>query len=104
MPSVMASNGKLVRYIHSRNQEIKKESGYGIRAVVFLKFSSHEDALLELMDKKEAIPLLLKEIWVNPEPKNISRFFEWINGSLFYRMHYSNTSEALAYVTKIFEK
>jgi hypothetical protein len=104
MPSKMAPNGKQVRYIHNRNLAIKKESGYRIKAIVFLKYTSENDSLLELMDKKEAIQLLLKEIWVNPEPKNIGRFFEWINRSSFYRMHYSNTLEALEYVSKIFEK
>ncbi len=104
MPSKMASTGKQVRYIHNENREIKKESGYRVRAIVFLKFTSENDALLELMDKKEAIQLLLKEIWVNPEPKNIGRFFEWINRTSFYRMHYSNTLEALEFVSKIFEK
>jgi hypothetical protein len=104
MPSKMATNGKQVRYIHNRNREIKKESGYRVRAIVFLKFTSKDDSLLELMDKKEAIQLLLKEIWVNPDPKNINRFFEWINISAFYRMHYSNTAEALDFVSLIFEK
>lgn len=104
MPSKLASNGKQVRYIQNRNREIKKESGFKVKAIVFLKFTSQNDPLLELMDKKEAIQLLLKEIWVNPEPKNIGRFFEWINQTLFYRMHYSNTTEALEYVSKIFDK
>jgi hypothetical protein len=104
MPSKMATNGKQVRYIHNRNREIKKESGYRVRAIVFLKFTSKDNSLLELMDKKEAIQLLLKEIWVNPDPKNIDRFFEWINRSAFYRMHYSNTAEALDFVSQIFEK
>lgn len=104
MPSKMATTGKQVRYIHNTNPEVKKESGYSVRAIVFLKFTSENDSILELMDKKEAIQLLLKEIWVNPEPKNIGRFFEWINRTSFYRMHYSNTLEALEYVSKIFEK
>lgn len=104
MPSKMATNGKQVRYILNRNREIKKESGYKVRAIVFLKFTFKNDSLLELMDKKEAIQLLLKEIWVNPEPKNIGRFFEWINRTSFYLMNYSDTSEALEYISKIFEK
>lgn len=104
MPSEMASNGKQVRYILNRNQEIKKESGYRVRAVVFIKFTPQKDSLLELMDKKEAIQLLLKEIWVNPEPKHIARFLDWINRASFYRMQYSNTPEALEYISKIFEK
>ena len=91
-------------YIYSRNQEIKKESGYRARAIVFLKFTSPKDSFLELMNKKEAIQLLLKEIWVNPEPKYIGRFLDWINRTSFYRMQYSNTPDALEYISKIFEK
>lgn len=102
-PIKMASNGKYARYLSNTNKK-KEKHGYEVRAIIFLKFISRKAAFLEPICKKKSIQLLLKEVWVNPEPTHIAKFPDWIDKATFYKMQYSKTFEALEYISKIFDE
>jgi len=103
MPFEKAFNRKEVRFIQNRNQTIKAGSKFKVKAIIFIKFTSKGESFIKEMDKKEAIRVLLKEIWVQPESENVSRFLEWVSRSDFYQMQYSDTDWALKCISKIFE-
>lgn len=98
-----AGNPKKARFIENPNQDIDPGMPYKIKAVVFLNYTPETESSCALLSKKEAIGLLLQEIWVNPTAKNISRFFQWVARTPFYRMNYSDVKEALQCMSKITE-
>jgi len=72
------------------------------KALVFVGYNNSSSFIFEEVGKKEALRLLLKEIWVNPQPENVTRFFEWMEKTPFYRLQYSQTNEALEVAEKLF--
>lgn len=97
-----AFTGKQVRYLPVHNQTEIDEAPYPVKALVFVDFKKSAPFIFEEVDKREALPLLLKETWVNPVPENVSRFFDWVGKTPFFRLQYSQTSEALEATEKLF--
>ena len=92
--------GKTTRYIPV-DEVAYSETGFPVGAFVFVKYKAKGPFLLNEVDKREALQLLLKETWVNQTPEMVARFFEWIDNTRFYRLHYSQISEALEATAKI---
>jgi len=95
--------GKTVRYIPVCNIDESTADGVPVKAFVFVQYSANTDAVFKAVQKREALQLLLKETWVNPEPEFVKAFFDWIDRTEFYRLTYSRTEEAVAAVKTIFE-
>ena len=95
--------GKSVKYIPVFNISDESEKGTPVEAFVFVKFSKTDKYIFEEVDKKEALQLLLKETWVNPEPEIVTSFFNWVERTPFYKLNYSETSQALEAVREILE-
>lgn len=102
-PTYIASTGKQVRYIENNNPINSSYSGSRVKAIVFVKFKTDVECQCKLVDRSDAIPLLLNEIWVQPKANNINRFFEWLNTCAFYELEYSDHRDALGCVAKIFK-
>ncbi len=96
--------GKSVKYITVFNIFDESEKGTPVEAFVFVKFSKTDKYVFEEVDKKEALQLLLKETWVNPKPEIVTSFFNWVERTPFYKLNYSETSQALDAVNEIFDK
>ncbi len=102
MNPVRAITGKQVRYLTVRNQTEINNAPYPVKALVFVKFKKSAPYLFEKVEKKDALQLLLKETWVNPDTENVSRFFDWVGKTPFFRLQYSKTNEALEATEKIY--
>ena len=96
--------GKTVRYIPVFNVDESTAEGIPVKAFVFVQYSANAEAVFKAVQKREALQLLLKETWVNPEPEFVKAFFDWIDRTEFYRLTYSKTEEALVTVKSIFEE
>lgn len=96
--------GKLVKYIPVYNTTEWFEAGTPVKAFVSVKYSKTDKHIFEEVDKKEALQLLLKETWVNPEPEIVKSFFNWVEQTTFYKLHYSETGQALDAVSEIFRE
>jgi len=93
--------GKTVRYIPVFNISEESKKGTPVKAFVFVEFSKTREFVFEEVNKKEALQLLLKETWVNPEPEVVTNFFNWIENTPFYKLQYSQTRQALETVKEI---
>jgi len=96
--------GKLVKYIPVYNTTEETDKGTLVKAFVFVKYSKPDKHIFEEVDKKEALQLLLKETWVNPEPEIVTSFFNWVEQTKFYKLHYSETEQALDAVKQVFNE
>lgn len=96
--------GKTVKYIPVYNFNQNSFKGTPVKAFVFVNYSNKEEFVFERVNKKKALQLLLKETWVNPLPKYVSGFFDWIDKTDFYQLQYSETNQALTVVQKIFDE
>lgn len=97
-----AFTGKQVRYLPVYNQTEINEAPYPVKALVFVRFKKSTPFVFEEVEKKEALQLLLKETWVNPNVENVSRFFGWVEKTRFFRLQYSRTAEAVEATEKLF--
>jgi hypothetical protein len=95
--------GKIVRYLSVENLSGNYESGFPVKAFVFVNYDKQSESIIEEVTKKEALQHLLKETWVKPEPENIERFFDWIENTNFYRLQYSDNQQAIDFVQKLFD-
>ena len=95
--------GKKVQYLPVENLSGNYESGFPIKAFVFVKYDSEAKPVFEPVDKKTALQELLEETWVKPENKNVEAFFNWVENTHFYRLHYSENQQALNFVEQLFE-
>lgn len=95
--------GKTVKYIPVFNITEESIKGAKVKAFIFVKYSKTDNPVFKKIEKKEALQILLKETWVNPESEFVSAFFNWVEKTTFYKLHYSETGQALEAVQKIFE-
>ena len=86
------------------NPRLTSTLGHKIKAIVFLKYDASEKQSCSRVDKKEAVQFVLKETWVNPRPHNVSRFFNWIGNTPFYKMTYNDTPAALKWIKNTFDE
>src|SRR5665647_1251502 len=99
-----AATGKVVRHLPVGNNKPGSKTAFPVKAFVFVKYSQDESFVFEEVEKKEAIQTLLPETWVNPDPDNVARFFDWFDEISFYRMQYSNYQDAISAIELLFKK
>jgi hypothetical protein len=97
-----AYTGKQVRYLPIQNS-LKANGGFPTKKFVFITYSESKPLTFERVDKKTALQALLEETWVNPVPSVVSEFFNWFDKTQFYKLQYSNTSDALKVVNRLFK-
>ncbi len=99
-----AATGKVVRHLPVGNNKPGSKTAFPVKAFVFVKYSQDESFVFEEVEKREAIQTLLPETWVNPDPDNVARFFDWFDEISFYRMQYSNYQDAINAIVLLFKK
>jgi len=97
-----AATGKVVRHLPVGNNKPGSKAAFTVKAFVFVKYSETEPFVFEEVEKREAIQTLLPETWVNPDPDNVARFFDWFDKISFYRMHYANYQDAINAIELLF--
>ncbi len=93
--------GKSVKYIPVFNLINEWEKGTPVTAFVFVQYSKSGEFIFENVKKTDALQLLLKETWVNPEPEIVTRFLNWVEETPFFKLQYSHTQQALDAVKQI---
>jgi hypothetical protein len=99
-----ASTGKVVRHLPVENNKIGFRNEFPVKAFVFVRYSEAESFIFEEIEKREAIQTLLPETWVNPDPENVARFFDWFDEIRFYRLQYANYEDAINAIELLFKK
>jgi len=100
----MAATGKLVRHLPVENNKTESKKAFPVKAFVFVKYSESEPFIFKEVEKREAIQTLLPETWVNPDPENVAKFFDWFDEIRFYDLQYSNYQDALDAIKLLFNK
>ncbi len=99
-----AVTGKVVRHLPVENNKPGSQTSFPVKAFVFVKYSVSEPFVFKEIEKREAIQVLLPETWVNPDPDNVARFFDWFDEISFYSLQYSDYEEAVSAIGLLFEK
>lgn len=98
-----AYTGKHVRYLPI-NKSLELGVGLPVNKLVFVKFKKDKPFKFEKITKKTALPRLLKETWVNPQPRHVKEFFRWFDQAQVFEMQYSNISDAIKVVQELFDE
>lgn len=72
----------------------KFEKGYSVNKVVFIRYDDSVPLRISPLSFEEAIPMILKESWIQPSTPNIIHFYNWLSTIQFYKLRYSNLTEA----------
>lgn len=99
-----AATGKVVRHLPVGNNKPGSKTSFPVKVFVFVKYSQDESFVFEEVEKREAIQTLLPETWVNPDPDNVAKFFDWFDEISFYRLQYANYQEAINAIELLFRK
>jgi len=99
-----AVTGKIVRHLPVENNKTGSTAAFPVKAFVFVKYSEADPFVFEEVEKREAIQSLLPETWVNPDPENVAKFFDWFDEIAFYRLQYANYEDALNAIELLFKK
>lgn len=95
------SKGKKVRYLPIENKQMKMV--FPAHEIVFIKYDNSVDLEWKKLDFFVAFKLLLEQVWVIPDPKNVSILFDKITQFSFYELRYSNNERALNMIRQLFE-
>jgi hypothetical protein len=95
--------GKTVHYLPVFNLGENSRQGTPVKAFVFVQYSPDKNFEFEPVEKSRALQILLQETWVNPNPESVQCFLDWIDQTLFFRLTYSATNEAIKAVEKIYK-
>jgi hypothetical protein len=101
IPVEHAYTGKQVRYLPV-NRKFNPNEGYLAKHFVFITYLPDSPCLFNEVPKKLALQSLLEETWVNPTPSSVKEFFKWFDKTKFFELKYSETSDAIEVVSKLF--
>jgi hypothetical protein len=101
IPVEHAYTGKQVRYLPV-NRKFNSNEGYLAKHFVFITYLPDSPCLFNQVPKKLALQSLLEETWVNPTPSSVKEFFKWFDKTKFFELKYSETSDAIEVVSKLF--
>ncbi len=96
-------SGKKVRYLPA-HRDFTPGKGYRAKAFVFVNYNCEKPFCFRELDRKEALPKMLKEAWINPQKEKISRFFDLVCQFRFYELTYCETGLALEAVGSLFRQ
>ncbi|MDW5287900.1 hypothetical protein [Formosa sp. PL04] len=73
------------------------------QSIVLVNYNHKAEVLLETIDAKTALEILIPDSWISPQPKNAKAFLDWISTVTFYKLTYSNNQDAIDIFSTIFE-
>jgi hypothetical protein len=91
---------KIVRFLPPKriNYELKPLC----KALVFIKYNPEVKIELKKISKIDAFQQLVPDSWISPLNKNASIFMDWFLGLPCYQLTYSDNTEMIDCVTKLF--
>lgn len=99
---LVAGNGKLVQFLPP-NLPKSKLSKFPVKAVVFVNYSTELAFDFSEMSSSNAVPILLSEVFVQPEMESVRTFMKWVKTIQFYTLTYSDSDAAIRSIKSIFE-
>ncbi|WP_299778134.1 hypothetical protein [uncultured Formosa sp.] len=70
--------------------------------IVLVNYKANSKTLLEPINAKTALEILIPDSWISPKPENAKAFLKWINTVTFYKLTYSNNQDAIDIFSTIF--
>ncbi|WP_159022647.1 hypothetical protein [Formosa sp. L2A11] len=72
------------------------------KTIVLVNYKANSKTLLEPINAKTALEILIPDSWISPKPENAKAFLKWINTVTFYKLTYSNNQDAIDIFSTIF--
>ena len=96
-----ANTNKIVKYLPIDAETTQMV--FPVNEIVFIKYDSAEDFLLERVEPIDALNTIIDEAWIPPTPENVEKFMERVAKTSFYKLTYSNNKKAINAITQMFE-
>ncbi|PKH52791.1 hypothetical protein CXF68_19745 [Tenacibaculum sp. Bg11-29] len=91
---------KIVRYLPTNN--VNHKSKQPCKALIFIKYKKDSDIIIDKISNIKAFEQLVPDSWLSPIQENVETFLNWFSNLPCYQLTYSNNSEMVATVSKIF--
>jgi len=92
---------KIVRYLTPNNTDYSRH--LPCKGLVFIKYTKDVPTTCTKISKLEAFKLLVPDSWISPKKENAQQFLDWFDTQHCYQLTYSNTSQMVAEVSKLFK-
>ena len=92
---------KIVRYVKPNNSDYTTH--LPCKGLVFIKYLENAPTTCAKISKLEAFKLLVPDSWISPKKENAQQFLDWFDTQHCYQLTYSNTSQMVAEVSKLFK-
>ncbi len=96
------SRNSRIRYLRPRFPVREPFQGKKINKIVFIRFNKGAAFRLEKLDTPGALATFHEEAWVSQNPGHAQRFIDWFVGLSCYRLEYSDNSQAVEAIRKLF--
>ncbi|QDO93664.1 hypothetical protein FNB79_06640 [Formosa sediminum] len=70
--------------------------------IVLINYQTEAKVLLEKIDAKTALEILIPDSWISPQTENAAAFLNWISTVKFLKLTYSKNEDALEVFSTIF--
>lgn len=102
LPSHFINNSKSsVKYVPPTHIDNSKK--YACKNVVLINYLKDSKTLLENLELKDALQILITDSWISPDKQHAKIFMEWVSEISFYRLNYSNSDEAIVEFSNLFD-
>ena len=91
---------KIVRYLIPNNPNYNEH--LPCKALVFIKYKKESNLIIDKISNLKAFEQLVPDSWLSPIQKNAETFLNWFSNLPCYQLTYSNNSEMVQTVSKIF--
>ena len=91
---------KIVRYLKPNNSDFS--SHLPCKGLVFIKYIKDAPLSCEKIDKITAFQKLVPDSWLSPIQENAAIFLDWFDSLDCFKLTYSNNTEMVAQVSKLF--
>ncbi|MFB9051461.1 hypothetical protein ACFFVB_00075 [Formosa undariae] len=73
------------------------------KSIVLVNHKADAEVVLETIDAKTALEVLIPDSWISPKAENAKAFLNWISTITFYKLTYSNNQDAIDVFSTIFK-
>lgn len=91
-------NKGLIRYVAPLNP---KFDSLPCHKIILVNYKQNSKTVLEKIDIKKALNILIPESWISPIPSHVEIFLNWLEQCVFYELSYSDNTEAVAVLKTI---
>ena len=101
-PIVQITSEKAVRYVFPENNQEYSNKAFPAKEFIFIKYDQSVDFEWKMLDKVNAVKLLLDQSWISPAGGNADILLDRLSHWSFYKLTYSNNQKALDAITNLF--